>query len=234
MEPVGTIASIARYPVKSMAGETLQEAPVTLQGILGDRWYAYVQAGDESLFPWLTGRQYASLLTYTARLEPGQPPKVLVRTPAGQEFTPTDPALLSELAANAGRAVHPLPNYRGSFDVAPITLIGLPTLTAIGEASGTAIEPRRLRMNFHVDWDRPAFAEDAWVGRTLRIGEHVRVAVNERDKRCVMTTLDPEGGQSAPGVLRAIAQLNEAFAGVYAAVLTAGMVKVGDPVLLED
>ena len=43
-ETVGRITSLHRYPVKSMGGEQLAEALVTLQGIAGDRSYAFVQA----------------------------------------------------------------------------------------------------------------------------------------------------------------------------------------------
>ncbi len=39
---LGTVASLWRYPVKSMPGEELQAAEVTGRGILGDRCYALV------------------------------------------------------------------------------------------------------------------------------------------------------------------------------------------------
>jgi hypothetical protein len=37
---VGTVESLWRYPVKSMLGEQLAQAPVDARGILGDRLYA--------------------------------------------------------------------------------------------------------------------------------------------------------------------------------------------------
>jgi hypothetical protein len=128
-----------------------------------------------------------------------------------------------------------LVNYRGSFDVAAVSLMSLATVHGIAEASGTPPEPARFRMNFYVETDdaRP-FAEDAWVGRVLRIGDAVRVAVTERDKRCAMVTLAPHGGAPLTPVLRAIAELNDATAGVYGAVLTPGTVRPGDEVLIED
>ena len=39
-EQVGSIASLWRYPVKSMLGEELQSSVVTSRGLLGDRAYA--------------------------------------------------------------------------------------------------------------------------------------------------------------------------------------------------
>jgi uncharacterized protein len=127
-----------------------------------------------------------------------------------------------------------LPNYRGSFDVAPVTVISHPTVERIADASATAPNPGRFRMNFYVDTESgEPFAEDAWVGRTLRIGNELRVAVTERDKRCAMITLDPQDSSSAPPVLRAVAELNDATAGVYAVVLTPGQVREGDRVVAE-
>ena len=64
MTRVGRIVSAWRYPVKSMAGERLESAPVTLQGIEADRMYAFVQAGSPSPFPWLTGRELPSLMRH--------------------------------------------------------------------------------------------------------------------------------------------------------------------------
>jgi uncharacterized protein len=43
---MGTIASLWRYPVKSMIGEELQTAQATDHGLLGDRAYALVDSAD--------------------------------------------------------------------------------------------------------------------------------------------------------------------------------------------
>jgi uncharacterized protein YcbX len=41
-EPVGTVAALWRFPVKSMLGETIDEADVSERGIAGDRAYALI------------------------------------------------------------------------------------------------------------------------------------------------------------------------------------------------
>lgn len=235
MARVGRVASAWRYPVKSMAGEALAEAPVTLQGVAHDRLYAFVQAESSSTFPWLTGRELAGMLRYEPRWIAGERIGLTVRTPSGAEHAITADALRDELAAESGRAVRLLANYRGSFDVAAVSLMSLATVDGIAEASGTPPEPGRFRMNFYVETDEGTpFAEDAWVGRVLRIGDAVRVAVTERDRRCAMVTLAPHGGAPLTPVLRAIAELNDATAGVYGAVLTPGTVRPGDEVVIED
>jgi hypothetical protein len=63
------IAELWRYPVKSMAGEKLQEAEVTPDGIAGDR-AALVLRGDRVI----TARSHPRLLRHHAVLAPdGQP-----------------------------------------------------------------------------------------------------------------------------------------------------------------
>jgi len=44
---VGRITQLARYPVKSMAGESLPAISLTLQGLPEDRRYAFVRDRHE-------------------------------------------------------------------------------------------------------------------------------------------------------------------------------------------
>jgi MOSC domain-containing protein len=74
--------------------------------------------------------------------------------------------------------------------------------------------------------------EDAWVGRVLRIGG-LRMRVDQRDKRCVMVTIDPVTLHRNPAVLRAIARERGNQLGVYGSAVQPGRVAVGDPVELE-
>ena len=235
MARVGRIASAWRYPVKSMAAEPLESAPVTLQGVQADRMYAFVQAGSPSPFPWLTGRELPAMLRHQPRWSDDQRPRVLVRTPAGDELPIDSDDLRLHLERAAERPVYLLPNYRGSFDVAAITLMSDATVAHIAAASGTPEEPLRFRMNFYVETeDRQPWSENGWVGHTLRLGDSVRVAITERDKRCAMITLAPHGGDPLTRVLTVVANENEAMAGVYASVLTPGVVRPGDEVFIED
>jgi hypothetical protein len=55
---VGRVVGLWRYPVKSMAAETLAEVDVSWHGLVGDRRWAFVREGAErSGFPWLTLRE---------------------------------------------------------------------------------------------------------------------------------------------------------------------------------
>lgn len=234
MEEIGTVHALWRYPVKSMAGERLPEAPLTLQGFAGDRHYAFVKKGARGSFPWLTGRDHADMLRYTPAWTDDDPPRLRVRTPDGRDVAIEDDALRAELEAASGKPSYLLADYRGNYDVAAVSLITLPTVTRLAEASDTPADPRRFRMNFYVETgDGEPFTERAWVGRVLRIGDTARIAVTQPDQRCAMITLHPDSAEAAPRVLRAAAQLNDACAGVYAFVLSTGPVRAGDPVRLE-
>jgi hypothetical protein len=58
--------------------------------------------------------------------------------------------------------------------------------------------------------------------------------VLERDPRCKTISLDPETGEHNPEILRKVAQLHEAYAGVYCAVLVEGMLTKSDSIELMD
>lgn len=233
MERIGTVAMVWRYPVKSMAGERLTSAPLTFQGIPGDREYAFVKADSRSSFPWLTGRDLPSLLHYHASYRADEKSPVLVRTPAGQAFAADSDELSRELASASGKQIHLLRDYRGSFDVAPVAVMALSTARHIAASTGTADDPLRYRMTVYIDTgsDEP-FVENTWVGRELRLGGTARVGVTEPDKRCVMITLDHSTSPGSPAILKAVGQLNNAAAGAYAVVTASGELSEGDEVTI--
>ena len=236
MQPVGVIRQIGRYPVKSMRGESLPTTTLTLQGVPADRRYAFVQTASRSSFPWLTARELPELLCYLTRVEKSGPQEVevTVTTPTGEKLPINSPELRQTLEARSGRELFLLHDYRGSYDVAPISLISRRTITRIAEESDTEEDPMRFRPNLLVDVEGgEPFDELNWVGRVLRVGNFARIAITEADQRCMMITLDPETAKPSPAVLRCVAQQHKQCAGVYATVLTPGEVGVDDAVSPE-
>ena len=93
------------------------------------------------------------------------------------------------------------------------------------------VERRRFRANLYADWDDGrTFREDELVGRTLQVGNRLRMAVLEREPRCKMITLDPDTAAMEPGILRHVTKAHGGCAGVYAAVLAEGVARKGDPI----
>lgn len=228
------IRELRHYPVKGMAGIAMERTRLTLQGIPGDRMYAFVRTDRVRPFPWLTLREYPAMNAWQPEWRPGEDGRdsVYVHGPAGDLFAVADPSFERAVAAAAGFPVRLHADYRGNPDVAPVSIISTATVEAICQFAGLRPDTRRFRMNLVVD-GLPAFGEDAWVGSVLRVGS-TRLAVVARDERCAVITVDPGGkGDREPLVLKATGELNRACAGVYAVVLQGGEVAVGDPVDAE-
>jgi uncharacterized protein YcbX len=97
------------------------------------------------------------------------------------------------------------------------------------------IDKRRFRANFYVEWDDQddPFYENSLVGKTLKIGEWLEIAIVERDPRCIMITLDPDTAEETPKLLQHLARNHAGDAGVFAAVLQRGRVNKGDRIILK-
>jgi uncharacterized protein len=232
MTVVGRVAGLWRYPVKSMAAEELDHVEVSWHGLAGDRRWAFIRDRQvRSGFPWLTIRERPELAHYQPRFaEPDRPnaSPTLVRTPSGGELDVADPALAAEL----GPGVRVIKQDRGVFDTMPLSLLTTQTLAGLGRLVGTDLAAARFRPNLLVEASGRDFPEDAWVGRVLRIGG-LRMRVDQRDKRCVVVTIDPVTLHRNPAILRVIARERDARLGVYGSTVQPGRVAVGDPVELE-
>jgi uncharacterized protein YcbX len=117
------------------------------------------------------------------------------------------------------------------FDCAVVHLLTTATLDRLRELYPEGrFEVRRFRPNVVIETADGAidFAEDAWIGRTVALGDAVRLHVTGPCPRCVMTTLPQGDLPKDPGILRAAARHNRANVGVYAAVLRGGTVRRGD------
>jgi len=99
-------------------------------------------------------------------------------------------------------------------------------------APGSDFDASRFRPNFVIEPTDGTcgFVENAWVGRTLRIGADVEVEITKRCLRCVMTTLPHDGLPKDPRVLRAAFTENEGHVGVNGLVARPGRVSLGDQV----
>ena len=214
-------------------------------------------------FPFFTGRDQRQMIRYRARfrnpekaarpvnlseaekLGSGVNPisagaselMIDVETPDGKTFAIDDPALIDNLRANidGNHELTLLRSDKAITDCRPLSIFAVQTAKKLGEETGLAVDKRRFRANIYVDLtSSEGFAEDEFVGRSLRIGSKVTVAVLQRDGRCMMITLDPDTAEKTPAILKAVAQAHEGMAGVYGAVLVEGMIRKGDPVELLD
>ena len=122
------------------------------------------------------------------------------------------------------------------FDAAVVHVMTTATLDRLrGLYPHGRFEVRRFRPNMVIETANggPDFVENAWIGRTLAIGDAVRLSITGPCPRCVMTTLAQGDLPRDAGVLRTAAQYNRANVGVYASVLRGGKVHRGDSISLE-
>ena len=261
MSVIGKVDSVWRYPVKSMRGEELDEAFAGFSGVYGDRLFAFKSSASPEGFPYLTAREQQRLLQYRPHFrypdKAGRPinlteaekmganplsadPAELivdVETPDGKTLAIDDPALMDMVRADLDEK-HQLTlmrSERALTDCRPVSIFSLQSARQLGEEIGMQLDKRRFRANVYVDLtSAQGFAENEFVGRSLRIGPKVMVTILERDPRCVMITLDPDTGEKTPAILKKVAQAHEGMAGVYGAVMVEGMLHKGDSIEVVD
>ena len=105
------------------------------------------------------------------------------------------------------------------FDLATIHILATATIDKLRELYPQGrFEPRRFRPNLIICPNQGnGFVENDWIDQTFMIADKVRLSVTGPCTRCVMTTL-------AQG---------EVNVGVYASVLTGGVIRRGDAVRIE-
>jgi uncharacterized protein YcbX len=119
------------------------------------------------------------------------------------------------------------------FDLAVVHLLTTATLNRLRELYPEGrFEVRRFRPNIVVATapEEQGFVENDWIGRTISIGDELRLRVSGPCPRCVMITLAQGDLPKDPGILRTAAQNNHANVGVYAEVVKGGTVRRGDHV----
>jgi MOSC domain-containing protein len=208
------LAEIWRFPVKSMAGERLDEAELRRDGIEGDR---LVQAWDER-DRIVTARTRPGLLGLRGVLGDDGQPRV-----DGLPWTDPEVARRVEQAAGSGVRLRRF-EQEGRFDVLPLLVVTDGSLAAFGRDS------RRLRPNLVIA-GVAGLAERDWEGRAIRVGGAV-VGLADLRGRCVMTTFDPDTQKQDIGVLRDIASRFDGRLGLNALVLEPARIAEGDPVEL--
>ena len=109
-EMIGLLASVWRYPVKSMLGEQLNTGLVTGRGLVGDRAYALVDVEDGKVASAKNPRKWGALLTFQASFtEPprseGDLPPVRITLPDGSTVRSDDEDVDEVLSKALGREV---------------------------------------------------------------------------------------------------------------------------------
>lgn len=214
MSPPMNVASVWRYPVKSLKGESLDTAVLTDNGIQGDR---IVHVRDDR-GP-LTGRTHHQLLTLPVQTVDGIP------FIAGARWdSPVAAALIREAAGcDCELAAYDGPDR---FDV-------LNLLVATDEAvERFGHDVRRLRPNLVIS-GVPPDAERTWPGRALAVGDAL-IGIHSQRQRCIVTSIHPDTGDQDLDVFRRIRTEFDNQIALNCWVIRPGRIRTGDEVRLVD
>lgn len=209
------ISEIWRYPIKSLRGEKISQAEITVNGIPGDREIAVIGSDGRII----TSRTKFRLLGLRGELGSNG-----VATINGLPWDSEEALRLVNEAAGGGTRLERIPQPQ-AFDILPLLV------ATDGAAEFLHIDHRRLRPNIMLA-NVPELEERHWPGRTIKIGE-VRILAEQLRGRCVMTTYDPDTLEQDRGVLKNIVSKLGGTAALDCSVITPGVVRVGDSVEIE-
>jgi uncharacterized protein YcbX len=254
------VDSLFRYPVKGLTPERLDRVELAAgRGFPHDREFALAKPSgryDAQHFVPLSKREYFVLLNterlagLATRFDPQS--RTLSVTVQGH------PVLEADLSTEEGRAefvelyarvadlpegVRPVlaeqPGYNftdnakdGPVMMNSISLINTASISEFEARIGHDLDPLRFRANLYID-GLDAWVERAWLGRELRVGgsSGVTLRVLEETERCAATEVNPATARRDIPVPRLLNQnYGHEIMGVFAEVLTAGVVSPGDAV----
>lgn len=220
---MSTLQALARWPVKSLGGESLTSADIDLDGLAGDRRHTVV---DLHTGETLTADKHPGMLRWTASTSH-------VRDATGREWELCDAATSRALGGDLRRVVSIRDHTDPQQYYAGTVLITVERSRAALEAAlGRRVDLRRFRSNLHLDLDTEAFAEAGWTGRRLTVGDAELDLLHPCD-RCVIAARDPDTGEKWPQLLRYLRDEHELLFGIFAAPRNAARITVGDPVRLH-
>jgi uncharacterized protein YcbX len=250
----GTIQSIYRYPVKGLSPQALPQVTLTVGGTLpADRAYAVENGptGFDPAHPAYFPKQRFLMLMRNERLAAlktgyDEQNHTLTIEHEGRDVARGDlrtaegrTAIEAFMAAFCADELKGPPKVLAgeghSFsDVAKkvVSIINLASVAAVETAVGAPVDPLRFRANLYVaGW--PAWHEFDLMGEELSAGG-ARLKVVKRIVRCAATNVDPQTGirdmEIPPTLMRTFDHMD---CGVYAEVIGAGDVRIGDAIRAE-
>jgi uncharacterized protein YcbX len=233
----GRVASLHRWPVKSMAGEQVGALAVDGFGATGDRTHAVFDVFkgaprrvNAEVLPRLLA--WAAAYPDAAPVDREAPPQPIITAPDGSARTWDDPGLAEALEADLGRPLTLAREPRGQQDRPTTVHVTVDaSLRALGEALGATVDLRRFRSNIHLELDAEPWAELDWTGRRLRVGD-AELEIVEGCERCSIPTRDPQTQDRWPQLLRVLAAERATTFGLIARALGPAVVRDGDAVVL--
>jgi uncharacterized protein YcbX len=235
LQSLGKVVELWRFPVKSMLGERCETLRVRPRGVDGDRIFAIRDSSGKFGSGKSTRRfrKMDGLFRFKASYRDHVPH---IQFPNGEVVSGDAPSIHQALSAALGQSVVLAREAEIShLDAAPVHLLTSASLEWLRAALPAAdIDARRFRPNLVIELPGSGLVEQAWIGKRLRVGEQVELAVSAATERCGMVAFAQSELLEEPSVLRHIAQQATLKFGVYAQVVVPGVVRLNDSVTLND
>jgi uncharacterized protein YcbX len=252
LQGAARVNTLWRWPVKGLGGEQLQSVDLEPGGLFPfDRAFA-LENGPSDFDPddpqHVSKRQFVcmvhqpSIARLSARWDEATQ-KLSIETLDGRAASvdTNDASALEKLAEELVeeplrgplrlRTASDPASGHGFTDVPGrwVALQNRASIDWLSQATGTELDPRRLRGNVLIEGWEP-FAEEALVGATIRLGE-VEIRIEEPINRCRAIDVNPASAERDTDLLRPLMGLRGLRSmGVYATVTKGGRLAVGDPV----
>lgn len=217
----------------------MESSIIEYYGIYGDRSHAFIDETKEGWNKYFTARNSSKMLGYKAVLV-GEGtahsfPVVEIASPDGRSFH-WDERLLEEIQAYSGKKLSMISHEPGSsellsVDTGSVLIVTDKSLRKLESLWGKGLDKRRFRPNLVIVLADNAPDESEWIGKRLRIGT-AELHADSYCERCSMITIDPDTLESDPTLLKTVYKEMGLNFGVYASVVQAGEVRVGDTMYL--
>jgi MOSC domain-containing protein len=248
------VTALSFTPVKGLRLQRVEQIELDRSGAVGNRRFFVVDDRDRMINSKVLGElqtvvahdsgdrlelEFPGGRTVSGAVEPGETVEARFFS-AVVQARPLDGPLSEALSKHLGRPVRIVlaPGSVDRGEVGAASLISRASLERLASQAGvTDVDPRRFRMLIEIDGVE-AHAEDAWVERTVEVGE---AAIRWRGHvgRCLITSRDPETGVidlptlDVLGDYRRDLKTTEPLPfGIYGSVEHPGAVRVGDELRL--
>jgi len=218
-----------------MRGEQCESLDVNARGVEGDRLFALRDINGK-FGSGKSTRRFRSidgLFGFQAVYDGNVP---VIFFPDGRTMWGDHPDIHAALSNTLGQPVT-LAQEAGisHLDASPVHLLTTAALAWLRAAvPEVAADERRFRPNLLIDVPGDTQIERGWLGKTLSVGEEVRLWVNGATERCGMVAFAQADLPYDARILRCITQEAALHFGVYAEVLVPGRIKRGDSVTVVD
>ena len=226
----GVVDALARYPVKSLRGQSCPELRLDAAGVEGDRRYALYGA-DGKIGSGKTTRRFRKMSNLLEAESWSENGTTVVRLPSSATFEVGDPGLGPALSELVGEPVEVRPEGAVKhLDDSPVHLVTTASLRWVASLrSGRDGDPARFRPNVVIDVDGAGRVEGHWIGRSLSVGP-ARLRVTRGTVRCVMPAMAQGSLPRLPYLLADLEREADLCLGVYAEVEVPGTIRLGDRV----